>query len=126
MCQHTRELLRLEESLSRVVLTKQRNMRLVEQLASLDRETEDALQDRQLAIQLGIRDAGHRATVLRDMSNRTVLALHVVRLPHNLRVALPLRDVRTYIRCCDQRHSPSAEPRFQVEPDPPLDLIDRP
>jgi hypothetical protein len=62
MVQHARELGGFEESRTRIVFLE-RDVRLVEQLAGLHRETEHSLQNRQFAIDFGVRDDSNSSTL---------------------------------------------------------------
>jgi len=105
---------RLEEARADVLFLQERDVRLVEELAGLDREREHPLQRRQLAVDFGIGDAGNRASLLPHGHDRAVRPFQDVRLLHDFRRGLAMRDVSADVRGGDVCHPATAKPGLQM------------
>jgi hypothetical protein len=111
MREHALELLRLEKTRAHVVYAQQRNKRAVQRLPCLHRETLDPFQDRQLAVDLVVRDAGDRAA--RSGTCRIVpffrTMLYAFRL---LGRGLTRRHIRAYVGGRDPAQATAGEVRL--------------
>ena len=108
------ELIALEEADADVVLLEKWNVRLLQQLRRLQREVEHAFERHQLAIDLGVRDAGDGRPLLRDVSRRAVTGCERERLSNDRRLLLTGVNVLPNVGCRNRRHASVAEERGQV------------
>ena len=104
------DLLPLEEACPHVPFLEHRNVRHVRQFAVLSRQVEDALQCRQLAIDLAVRDTSF---------------LTLFTLAERDHVGPTFHDERVDVRRLDRRQPSATELRQQMQANPALQFIGR-